>query len=121
MSIIGVIQYILLFVFVYFSNKYIDLEYYIRLLMYGHRVLNHFEKMSYFIKRSCFHNNLSELSEDDLTTIYTEDSLVSSESDTNVSLKSQKLVARDIFPQNTYTYVSTTFEEDEVALKNSTK
>ena len=42
--------------------------------MYGHRVLNHFETMSYFITRSWFKNEELELSEDNLTTIYNEES-----------------------------------------------
>ena len=48
-SIIGLIQYMLLYCYVYYSNKYIDLELYIRLLMYGHRVLEYFDNISYFI------------------------------------------------------------------------
>ena len=64
--ILGSTQRILLMVYIYFSTKFIDLEFYIRLLMYGYRVLNRFEKMSLFITRSWYSNNHSESSEEDL-------------------------------------------------------
>ena len=43
--------------------------------MYGHRVINRFDTMSYFITRSCTHSSdLLEASEDELSVIYDEDS-----------------------------------------------
>ena len=73
---IGLIEYILLFFVVYFSYKYIDLEFYIRLLMYGHRVLNHFEKMSYFITKSWLYKDQQEQPEDDISIDESSDSLL---------------------------------------------
>ena len=42
--------------------------------MYGHRVLNNFEKMSYFITKSWFQNEQQEPTEDELSLTFEEDS-----------------------------------------------
>ena len=71
--------------------------------MYGHRVLNHFEKMSYFITRSWFHNDLSELSEDELTQIRSEDSGIIWVSEPNTSPKLKRLLANRFYTTGSIT------------------
>ena len=68
--VVGSIQRILLSVYIYFTTKYIDLEFCIRMLMFGYRVLNQYDKMSLFITKSWFRREVedeNENIEDDAT------------------------------------------------------
>ena len=107
-------QYILLFLFVYYSNKYIDLEFYVRLLMYGHRVLNRFEGAWYFISRSWIRHPEFELSEDDLTTIYNEESIITPRSVADSPNRVNKLKKDDIQSFDSFTMCMNSQEDEEL-------
>ena len=46
-----------LFLFFYFSTKYIDFALYVKAWMIGYKVDHKFDSVSYFIMRSCFYRD----------------------------------------------------------------
>ena len=99
-------QRISLMVYIYLVTKCIDLEFYVRLLMYGHQILHHFEKMSLFITRSCINQEIDESSGDE--TIIDDRS--------NSDFINSQLLQEDTDSANTHDQLDTTTENEKLTI-----
>ena len=70
--------------------------------MYGHRVLNNFNNISYFITRSWFKDEQSEQSEDEITTIYYEESWITIKSKFDYPDKACRLTTDETYSSDSF-------------------
>ena len=81
--------------------------------MFGHRILNHFEGMSYFITKSWFSTDKPELTEDDVSAIFSEKSAISTPISRKISVDQMQRLVWANYTESDNNYTSTANFEDQ--------